>query len=361
MATGRTVTRSKNTLKTRPERLQFSSIKPTVKAIKIGKDSSGNEEDHPTASSIEGQLAQAKSSRTQAESARQKIANEILEATKEVCQKLIADGEQTLERAKKLEAEALRKEREAHEERERGQGYRQDAQSYSERVKADAQKKAQEQLDQAQSIRSEADLYRERVLTEVQQEAQEQMSQSGAVKADSDSYRERVIAEAKKQAQEILYLSRSAAEQECNELKHHANLEAQRTMAEVQLVKAAVMEELEAQRIYAEAARLETESLGVLAQVRAKLADPNGFYGNGSDMEIPIVQLNVARHSRASGKTPVPAVKPGSVRTSAVKPRLVTPGSIKPSPVKPNSAEPRTVAKKTAAPARSRRSNSRAK
>jgi catechol-2,3-dioxygenase len=70
------------------------------------------------------------------------------------------------------------------------------------------------------------------------------------------------------QGQEILYLSRSTAAQECNEMKQYANLESQRIMAEAELVKSAAQEELEAEKIYAKAARLETESLEVLAQVR---------------------------------------------------------------------------------------------
>jgi hypothetical protein len=56
-------------------------------------------------------------------------------------------------------------------------------------------------------------------------------------------------------------------------MKRQAALEVQRTVAEAELIKSAAQEELEAQRIYAEAARLETESLEVLAQVRAKLGE----------------------------------------------------------------------------------------
>jgi hypothetical protein len=105
----------------------------------------------------------------------------------------------------------------------------------------------------------------------VQQQSQEQLDHAQKVRHEADTYRERVITEAKEQGQEILYLARSSAEQECNEMKRQAALEAQRTIAEAELIKAAAQEELEAQRIYAEAARLETESLEVLAQVRAKL------------------------------------------------------------------------------------------
>lgn len=70
-----------------------------------------------------------------------------------------------------------------------------------------------------------------------------------AQKVRADTYRNRIILEAKEQGQEILYLSRSTAEQECNETKQHANLESQRIMAEAELVKSAVQEGLGAQKI----------------------------------------------------------------------------------------------------------------
>jgi hypothetical protein len=199
-----------------------------------------------TDSSLEDQLAKAKASRNQAESAHQKIANEILEATKEVCQKLIKDGEQTLEKAKKLEADAQQKQRESKAELEKAQAFRAEAETYAERLKSEVQRQTQEKLEQAQAIRAEADAYRERVMSEVQQQAQEQLDQAQNIRNEADAYREKVITEAKEQGQEILYLARSAAEQECNEMKRQASLEAQRTVAEAELIKAASQEELEA-------------------------------------------------------------------------------------------------------------------
>ncbi len=269
----------------------------------------GGDEPVPEAS-IEEQLSQAKASRNQAETARQKIANEILEATKEVCQKLISDGEQTLGRAKRLEAEAERSQEQVRIEHERARANREETEAFAEKTKADSQKKAQDKLDQAQNIRNESDAYRERVMAEVQREAQDQLNQAQNVRNEADVYRERVMSEAKDQGQEILRLARSAAEQECNEMKNYAQLEARRTMAEAELVKAAVQEELEAQKIYAEAAKLETESLEVLAQVRAKLVDPSMFLNGGTEWDQPIVQLNAARDSMEPDEAPVPAVEP---------------------------------------------------
>ncbi len=277
----------------------------------------GGDEPIPEAS-IEEQLSKAKASRNQAETARQKIANEILEATKEVCQKLISDGEQTLGRAKRLESEAERSLEQAQIEQERASANREESEAFADKTRTESQKKAQEKLDQAQNIRNESDAYRERVMAEVQREAQEQLNQAQNVRNEADVYRERVMAEAKDQGQEILRLARSAAVQECDEMKNHAQLEARRTMAEAELVKAAVQEELEAQKIYAEAARLETESLEVLAQVRAKLVDPAVFMNGSTEWDQPIVQLNAARESMEPGEAPVPAVE------SAAKPQAAS-------------------------------------
>ena len=55
---------------------------------------------------VENQLAKAKADRSVAESERQRIAKEILDATKEVCKDIITDGQKALNRAKKMEAEA---------------------------------------------------------------------------------------------------------------------------------------------------------------------------------------------------------------------------------------------------------------
>lgn len=275
-------------------------------------------------SSLEDQLAKAKASRNQAESARQKIANEILEATKEVCQKLIKDGEQTLEKAKKLEAEAQQKQQEAKAELEQAQASRAEAETYAERLKSEAQRQAQEKLEQARAIRSEADAYRERVMAEAQQQAQEQLDEAQNIRHEADTYQEKVIAEAKEQGQEILYLARSTAEQECNEMKKQASLEAQRTIAEAELIRAASQEELEAQRIYAETARLEAESLEVLAQVRAKLGEAPLAPQPGAYVVSPVLQANTGWQSVNQATEPLPAsaVEPESAEEAPAEPAL---------------------------------------
>ena len=56
--------------------------------------------------SIAENFSQAKANRHHAETAREKITSEIMEATKRLYQTLIEEGEQTLERGKRIEAES---------------------------------------------------------------------------------------------------------------------------------------------------------------------------------------------------------------------------------------------------------------
>ena len=240
--------------------------------------------------SIEDQLALAKASRNQAESARQKIANEILTAIKEVCQKLISEGELTLEKAKKLEAKAEQKHREAQcdlqqaettrseavtsaekvtsdaqrlaqDAAEHAQSVQDDADAYAEKVKSDAQQLAQADAEQAQSVRDDADAYAEKVKSDAQQLAQAAAEQAQSVRDDGDAYAEKVMSDAQRVAAELVESTRSVAEQEVEELTKQAAVESQRTLAEAELIRIAAQEELEAQRIYAETARVTAESL----------------------------------------------------------------------------------------------------
>ncbi len=246
--------------------LNENTVERLGSSLRSVQEANSANKEQPGHSSLEEQLVQAKASRSQAETARQKIADEILEATKGLCQKLLADGEQTLQRAKTVEAEAQQNQQETQAELEKAKSTLAEAQAYVEKVMPEAQEK----LDQARAARVEVDAYRKKVMAEVQQKAQEQLDQAQNIRHEADAYRGKVIAEAQEQGKEILYLARSSTEQECKQMKDQASLEAQQTIVEAELIKAAAQEELEGQQIYAEAARLETESLEVLAQVRAK-------------------------------------------------------------------------------------------
>ena len=87
-------------------------------------------------------------------------------------------------------------------------------------------------------VRSEADAYRERVM------------------AEAETCRETMLAGSQEEAQRIREEARAMVDQECAELKRHVSHEIQTVPSEIDNMKQAAQEELEAQRIYTEAASL---------------------------------------------------------------------------------------------------------
>lgn len=158
-------------------------------------------------------LNSAQATKSEAENARQTIANEILEAAKSVCGDPIADTERTLEKARYLEGEADRKHLESHEE-----------------------------LQRAQDIRMEA-----------------------------EEYRNSMLEDSKQQSQDLLQRARATAERETLEIRQRASVDADKMMAHARVMRNAAAEELEAQKIYAEAARFKADSQGALSQARSRL------------------------------------------------------------------------------------------
>ena len=159
---------------------------------------------------MENQLARAKSERALAEIQRQRIAREILEATKEVCEEILTDGKLALDSARRMEADAAKKLGDS-----------------------------QWELEEAQRERNEA-----------------------------ETYRDKVIAEADQRVADIVDRARANAERECLDLKQRASLEAKRILDQAELMRAAIQEELETQKIYTETAQMKAESHSVLAMVR---------------------------------------------------------------------------------------------
>ena len=164
---------------------------------------------------VENHLAKAKADRSLAETERQRIAKEILDATKDVCTEIITDGQRALSRAKKMEAEAVKN------------------QSYS-----------QDELEQARAIREEAESYRARVMAEVDQEARE-----------------------------YIEVTKSTTDTECLALRTQAAQEYKRIVGQVEIMKTAVKEELETQKIYTDAARIKTTSDELLSRLREITGD----------------------------------------------------------------------------------------
>ena len=102
-------------------------------------------------SAIEHQLAKSKSSRTRAEVERQRIANEILSATKEACQAVVGDARKALERIKTKTEEAERNQQDAQRELTDAESTRAAADTYRETVRAETQQQAAQILERARS------------------------------------------------------------------------------------------------------------------------------------------------------------------------------------------------------------------
>ena len=279
----------------------------------------------------ESRLDLARAGRTRAENERQNIANEILLSTKDVCQKLISEGESTLAKARNLETKAEQKRLEAlteleyakstreeavvyaakvvaeanqesKEADERAATLRQEADNYAKKVKAEATQQARETDVRAAALRQEADNYAETVKSEAKQQGEEADKHAASVKETADAYAEAVISQAKnhaerveeqaptvlreadaysaaviaesqQQAEDIVELARAAAEQEAAGIRQRRQDEVGKALAEAEMAQAAVQQELEAQQIYTESARVTVESLEVLVQIRAKLAE----------------------------------------------------------------------------------------
>ena len=248
---------------------------------------------------IKEQLARAKATRAQAEASRQRISSKIMDASKRLYQTLLEDGGQALERAKKLESAAQLNMLESQRELQHAQSLRQEADSYRQQVITEATAQANEMVQQSQAIKADAVAFREKLLVEIKQQADLELDQAQSSRAEADAYRERVTAQAQRQANDILDRARLTAQQEGNEIKLRFAMEARNVLAEADLIRAAAEEQLEAQRLYADAANLQSESREVLDQARSMV-----------NRESPLIGLISRRQSPAQEERPATADQP---------------------------------------------------
>ena len=111
------------------------------------------------------------------------------------------------------------------------------------------------------------------MISQAKSHAERVEEQAATAREEADAYSEVVKAEAQQQAEEIVELARAAAEQEAAGIRQRSQDEAGQAQSEVETIRAAVEQELEAQQVYTESARVTVESLEVLGQIRAKLAE----------------------------------------------------------------------------------------
>lgn len=163
----------------------------------------------------EGDLSESRSRRAQAETAREKAEEENVEATRH-----LVDG---------LRGEADRKNREA------------------------------------EGLRAEA--------TRVLQQAEAERARAKDEVKEAARTRDRVVAEAQQKAQEILDQARASTQRECTELRRQALGEIKAVMGRVENIRAATDEELEAQRIFTNVAKLKAASTSLLSETGIGLED----------------------------------------------------------------------------------------
>ena len=130
---------------------------------------------------VETQLARAQSNRGQAEVERQRVAGEILEATREVCHEIASDALKALEAAKFLEIDAHRNHLDAE----------------------TALKKADSTL------------------------------------LDANANAEMIVSRARQEARDVVTKGRSEAEKESEQIIQRTTLQARKTLAQVEMMKAA--------------------------------------------------------------------------------------------------------------------------
>ena len=171
---------------------------------------------------VETQLANAQSGRNQAEVERQRVAGEILEATREVCHEIASDARKALDSAKHMEIDATRKHLHAE----------------------DALKKAEGALEDA---RNDAGV---------------------------------IVNHARQEAEEVLARARVAADKESEQIIEQTTLQARKMLAQVEMMKAAAQEEMETQRIYTQVSRLKAESLEALSEVKGWVDQPQELQNN---------------------------------------------------------------------------------
>ena len=202
-------------------------------------------------SSARNELATARASRAKAELERQRISNEALEATRQACEQIMGETECQLISARHAESEA------------------------------------------------EAKLA----------EAENGLKEAQRVQAEADSYHERVMAEAQAEAQRICDEARSAAMEECAELKRHVTYEVQCILAEIDAIREAAREEMEAQRIYTETSNIQSMSRDIHAEIMGRV--DQAMAGNGHSSEFDGRLEAMENHSPEHMEEPVEVMANG--------------------------------------------------
>ena len=98
--------------------------------------------------------------------------------------------------------------------------------------------------------------------------SQYEWEQARAIRAEAEGYRDKIMAEVDQEARLFIDQAKSTTDQECLGLRTQAAQEYKRILGQVEIMKTAVKEELETQKIYTDAARIKTTSDELLSRLR---------------------------------------------------------------------------------------------
>ena len=129
----------------------------------------------------------------------------------------------------------------------------------AERLRTTLLAEAEKQLQKAKELHAEAQ--------RAEQEAKSQLEEVNKVKGEADRYRQQVEEDATEEAQRILLEARICAKQEVEQLKCEASAEIERRLQDLETLKAAYQEELEAQRLLTRAAEIKARYPALREQV----------------------------------------------------------------------------------------------
>ena len=211
----------------------------------------------------EGDVAQSRSRRVQAEASREKAEQEAAEATRRLCEGLKVNADKMLGDAEALKIEA----------------------------------------------------------TQILEEAKAEFARAQKATRNAEAEQDRIIAEAKQKAQEIMDQTRMTAQQEGTDLRRQALKEIKAVLSRIDAIRMATDEELETQRIFTNIAKLKATTLPTMAEVAYETGDgavaPSSAPGNGASSQVTDADGATKQATVVTAKAPSNGRSEASIDKSA--------------------------------------------
>ena len=216
-------------------------------------------------------VSDARARRSDTEVVRRAAEQEALKATEEYCADLRAQAEDDLSTAQEslasaerlkgdIEADLERRRNDAEAEYDRARKAREDADAYSASVRAESE-------ERAANVVTEANVRASELQTETELESARIISETQTSTLD-------MTTESQTRVDEIIAQANADAEKIRDDMQAETASEIQSLLADVEVARAAIEEELEAQRLLTEAARIRATSPGIAAKAATDLEEP---------------------------------------------------------------------------------------